>query len=372
MHFQQLDAQESLFYWNDLRAYITRKADDSEIVKKIMERPELCQRIINKINKGNPLELEVECITDVHEHFGIGVLNQLALDEMDHIQSRYLSHKTEEIVDLWLHMLGEMPQLSPTVRKIIAATTNPDTSPATIVKLLETTPILSARIMSLVNSSYISPVHKLSNLQHAIMMLGFDMIRSIALAYEILAISATISKKHYKQSQQLLSHLVEVAVTSRWLLKQVNAPRQEYENAFFAGLLHDVGEFVLLYHIPQSLQEVKIQAEEDEEHPQVYMKDKMGFNAYSITLYLSHQWNLGSEFNEVIDALDGRKRRGSKIESAVFLANALSECDLSYKSIRKKCYDEDWVNLELDPSQLIEGLPELAKEIKAAKIIIET
>lgn len=372
MQFRQLDAQESMFYWNDLKSCLQSDKPDNELLEKILERPELCDHIIKKVNMGNPLDIEAESVEEVFQHFGIKVLKQIALDEMDKLQSRYITNKAEEIVELWMHMLGEMPQLSPTVTKIIAATGDPETSPAEVVKYLETAPILSARIMSLVNSAYIAPVNKLTNLQHAVMMLGFDMIRSIAIAYEILGINASISKKHYMQSQNLLSHLVEVAVASRWLLQQSQASKKEYEKAFLAGLLHDLGEFILLYHIPQSVQEVKIQAEDNDWEYTKFMKEKMGFNGYSITLYLSQQWNLGSEFNHMVDALDGRKRRANNIQSAVFLANALSENEMSYKAMTHRKYAQDWENLGLDPSQLVEGLPELAKEIQAAKIIIET
>lgn len=372
MQFRQLDAQESIFYWNDLKRCLNSERPDGELLDKILERPELCEHIVKKVNLGNPLDVDVDTVEDVQQHFGMKVLKQIALDEMEKLQSRYITNQAEEIVELWMHMLGEMPQLSPTVTKIIAATGDPETNPSEIVKYLETAPILSARIMSLVNSAYIAPVNKLTNLKHAVMMLGFDMIRSIAIAYEILSINASISKKHYMQSQQLLTHLVEVAVGSRWLLQQAQCPKGEYEKAFLAGLLHDLGEFILLYHIPQSVQEVKLQASENDWEYSKYMKEKMGFNGYSITLYLSQHWNLGQEFNEMIDTLDGRKRRNNNIQSAVYLANALSENEMSYKAMTHKRYAEDWANLGLDPSQLIEGLPELAKEIQAAKIIIET
>jgi HD-like signal output (HDOD) protein len=372
MQFRQLDAQESLFYWNDLKSCLDSDKPDNELLEKILERPELCDHIVKKVNMGNPLDIDAQSVEEVHQHFGMKVLKQIALDEMDKLQSRYITNKAEEIVELWIHMLGEMPQLSPTVTKIIVATGDPETSPAEIVKYLETAPILTARIMSMVNSAYIAPVNKLTNLQHAVMMLGFDMIRSIAIAYEILGINASISKRHYMQSQHLLSHLVEVAVASRWLLQQAKCPRKEYEKAFLAGLLHDLGEFILLYHIPQSVQEVKLQSEENDWEYGRYMKEKMGFNGYSITLYLSKKWNLGAEFNDMIDALDGRKRRSDNIQSAVFLANALSENEMSYKAMIHHRFAQDWTRLGLDPSQLVEGLPELAKEIQAAKIIIET
>ena len=372
MHFRQIDAQESLFYWNDLKSCLNNEKNEEIILDKILERPELCTKIAIKVNKGNPLDMYIESVIEVYEHFGIEILKQIALDEMDQLQSRYLDYQAGEMVDLWVHMLGEMPQLSPTVNKIISASSNPETSPAELVKLLETAPILCARIMNLVNSSYISPVNKLTSLQHAVMMLGFDMIKSIALSYEILAINAKISRKHYQQAQKLLTHLVEVAVTSRWLLQQTNATKDDREKAFLAGLLHDIGEFILLYHIPESVQELQHQAEDEDMEYSLYMKDKMGFNSYSITLYVSQKWNLGTEFNELIDCLDGRKRRSNQMESAVFLANALSDNNLSYKAVTSKMFEQDWSNLELDPTQIIEGLPELAKEIQVAKIIIET
>jgi diguanylate cyclase (GGDEF)-like protein/putative nucleotidyltransferase with HDIG domain len=119
-----------------------------------------------------------------------------------------------------------------------------DTAPLEeIAKIVETDPGISIRVLELVNSAFYGLSKKVTSLSDAVVILGIDEIKKLTLG---IAIFEKIFKTgHTKEFDRLMfwRHSLAVAVLSMKIAQRIEYPNPE--EAYTAGLLHDVGKIFL-------------------------------------------------------------------------------------------------------------------------------
>jgi HD-like signal output (HDOD) protein len=109
-----------------------------------------------------------------------------------------------------------------------------------IEKLISQDPVLTAKMMHLVNSAFFSPVDRIKTLRLAIVHLGFDAIKNIAIqicVQDILKINTNINGF---TGETLLAHSVAVRYCTKIILEYLNIDDHE-ELLSTAAILHDIG-----------------------------------------------------------------------------------------------------------------------------------
>ena len=106
-------------------------------------------------------------------------------------------------------------------------------------------PALVADVMRMANSSYYAGLAEVHNLRHAVVRLGTAQLASLALSTGCRRLYGASSPAFEQRLRDLWDHSIRVATGSRWL-----APHSGHgalaDDAFVAGLLHDVGRLLLL------------------------------------------------------------------------------------------------------------------------------
>src|SRR6056297_1035839 len=119
-----------------------------------------------------------------------------------------------------------------------------DTAPLEeVAKIVETDPGISIRVLELVNSAFYGLSRKVTSLSDSVVILGLDEIKKLALG---IAIFEKIFKTgHTKEFNRLMfwRHSLAVAVLSMKIAQKIEYPNPE--EAYTAGLLHDVGKIFL-------------------------------------------------------------------------------------------------------------------------------
>lgn len=101
---------------------------------------------------------------------------------------------------------------------------------------------ISAGILKLANSSFYSRGNKVTSLQNAISLLGFKLIRSMVV---LLTTKSLFELGNYEKFRILVyRHSIVVAIASKTLAKEIGLAHLQ-EEAFIAGLLHDIGKVIL-------------------------------------------------------------------------------------------------------------------------------
>src|SRR6478735_12073244 len=158
-------------------------------------------------------------------------------------------------VDLILQQLEGLPTLPAVALRVLEVTGSEDSSAREVVDLIATDPALTARILHLVHRSDLGVRGEVSSIERAVVMLGFDAVRSAVLAVSVFNTFQHTDPKHpgLFTREEFWKHCVAVACCAELLAdamgKDSGVDRSE---AFVCGLLHDLGKVALDAMLPKS------------------------------------------------------------------------------------------------------------------------
>ncbi len=154
--------------------------------------------------------------------------------------------------------------------------------------LIETDQALSSKILKLVNSAFFGFPSRVSNISHALMILGFNTVRNAAISVSL--IDAMRIKKGVEDFdiKEFLRHAIAVAVAGKYLARK--ARMREPDDAFTAGLLHDIGKLVMIQFLPDLFDIVWKRVREDKITFFDAEKMELPLTHAAIGAHLSHLW----------------------------------------------------------------------------------
>lgn len=234
--------------------------------------------------------------------------------------------------------------------------------------IIEKDPPLSAQILRLANSAFYGFSSKVATLDRAITLLGFSTLKNLACA---VAISKFFAPGQGREVDLpgLWRHCLGTATSARQLIKIV-APGLA-EEAFMAGILHDVGSIIIFNSFPEQalealrvMQEKKISQSEAE-------KEVIGFNHESAGAFLVDKWNFPPRFYRIIRMHHSPPPQvvfaddaENLLLMAVYAGNQLSKVmglGKSLEPVSSGVMPVAWKSLGVDPPKLRE-VKELIKQ----------
>jgi len=149
---------------------------------------------------------------------------------------------TEQQHKIIQRYIDRMPSLSTTVTKVLEICNRPDTSPNDLNRVISLDPVLTGQVLKLINSAYYSLPNQVGSLTRAIIMLGLNTVKNLALSTAILGTLGNEEAFHSLPMDEYWSHCLCVGVTAKLLAAKRRVPREQLEEFFVAGLLHDLGK----------------------------------------------------------------------------------------------------------------------------------
>lgn len=140
------------------------------------------------------------------------------------------------------NFVKKMPPLSTTVSKVLEICSRPDTAPNDLNKVISLDPVLTGQVLKLINSAYYSLMNKVTSLTRAIIMLGLNTVKNLALSTAIIRSVGQTKKSKVLPIKKFWAHSIGVGVTAKLLAAALEIPMGEREEFFVAGLLHDLGK----------------------------------------------------------------------------------------------------------------------------------
>lgn len=117
-------------------------------------------------------------------------------------------------------------------------------SAAAVTNEIARDPALASKILKAANSAYYGFSKQISNLHRAVALLGFTMVRSLALSMGVLNCLPVGSRASGFSPEGLWSHSLAVAMAMRELGERLKLGDEKGYH-FTVGLLHDIGQIVL-------------------------------------------------------------------------------------------------------------------------------
>jgi putative nucleotidyltransferase with HDIG domain len=133
----------------------------------------------------------------------------------------------------------EIPAMPGVALKILSIVNDPNSDIADLENTILADQALSARVLRIANSVFYGVGRNVDTISDAIRIMGLDTIKNLSLA--------VATKNAYKKfgllEQKLWEHSIGVSIAAGLLAREVRFP--DVEEAFMAGLLHDIGKVVM-------------------------------------------------------------------------------------------------------------------------------
>jgi putative nucleotidyltransferase with HDIG domain len=136
-----------------------------------------------------------------------------------------------------------LPVLSSQATRCLDLIRKPDYSVTKVAEVIETDPILAARILRVVNSAAVGARQPVTSIQAAVARLGSRGVYSAVVEATAASVIDSRDKRIARATKGLWQHSIAVAAGARTLATLVGAG--DPEEAYLAGLLHDIGKPVL-------------------------------------------------------------------------------------------------------------------------------
>lgn len=214
----------------------------------------------------------------------------------------------------WVQILNdeEMPVFAHTARNIAAVSGKLDTPVAELSHLILQDSGMTTRVLRMANSVYYNPANKdISTVSLAILILGFDVVRSIALSISM--VDTVLKGLQHEHVVEEMARSLHAAVQAKTIAKIRGI--QEIEEVFIAALLCRLGHMAF-WCFPQGLHK-----QMDAEYciapsEEIAEKKVLGFTLTELTLALNEEWHLSHLLKEFLTT---NKKRDKRSDEAVFV-----------------------------------------------------
>jgi putative nucleotidyltransferase with HDIG domain len=193
-----------------------------------------------------------------------------------------------------------------------------------VVKIIESDQSLASRVLNLANSAYYGFAHQISTIERAVVAVGFDELRLLALSAGLSQVfDPKMAAKGWDGTAAWL-HSLSVS----WFCQKLAAKGKDVApgEALVAGLLHDLGKLVLATYLPEEYAQVVARQAQGESCRQA--EDALGYQHTVAGYWLAKRWDLPEMYIAAIryhhNPLRGREH--ASLVALVALGDLLAHC----------------------------------------------
>jgi len=273
--------------------------------------------------------------------------------------------------------IGNMPSLPTTVAKVLEVCNNPQTSPADINHVISLDPVLVGRVLKLINSAYYGLGQQVTSLVRAIIMLGINTVKNLALSTAVMGNLSANKDFQGLNMEGFWRHSLCVGVAAKIIAKQRGIDTKQTEEYFTAGLLHDIGKIPL--NAVLSKEYMLTVSIADRERIALYKAEEknLGTNHCTTGTMIVNAWKLEGPVGEtIVNHHNHTEYSGSHkdILYTIIAANRFaSQREIGFSGDRytEKTDDELWEALKTGPDVFDGIINTVNDEIEKAKIFLK-
>ena len=217
-----------------------------------------------------------------------------------------------------------LPQLPQVMLKLVQACGNDRADIDELTRIISTDPSLTSKLLQIIGSPYVNLPKGVNNIKTAVVYLGLDTIRNMAISSSAMHFFSLSGKLPEFDIIPFWYHSYKCGIIARKMALENNF--LDPEEFFLAGLLHDIGRLTLMQTFPKQYQDLLKTAVCEQEMTDGEM-DLFGADTPQVSAWLFSRWNLNPLtsdavlfINEPIDKI-GQELGHVK---TVYLANILA------------------------------------------------
>lgn len=197
--------------------------------------------------------------------------------------------------------IEKVPSLPLTALKIVKLANDINSPPKDMLDTIKMDPMITAKVLKLINSSYFGLSQQVTDLRQALVMLGANTVKNIALASALLStMRSTSSFSGGLDQDALWLRSLATACGAKLAAKNAGVPRAQIEEFFLLGLLHDCGRIFCFQMLPQEYMAVLIKAQKEQLPLSDVELSELEMRSPQIGGLLAERWQLPGNIHDAI------------------------------------------------------------------------
>jgi putative nucleotidyltransferase with HDIG domain len=254
--------------------------------------------------------------------------------------------------------IRDLPPLPSIVLDLISSFEREDVDVGLLAEKISRDQALSAKMLRLANSSFYGLPSKVSTVNQAIVVLGFDTARALAVASNVIE-SFEAENAAEIDVAEFWRHSIATALCARGLARHAGLAQ---DHAFIAGLLHDVGRLVLASGFPEHYGQVADYCAREGTTLSESELRVLGVDHQRVGQMLGEAWKFPVPIQRAIGQHHAPDGTGlANLPGLIHAANAVVlalDLGCSEHAAVPRLQDATWTSLRITPEQLQEACRE--------------
>ena len=227
-------------------------------------------------------------------------------------------------VDLVLNSIDHLRPMPSSVTRILKEIDNPYISVSVISQYIGLDQALTALVLQASNTAALGFGQPCITINDAVVRIGFKRLKSILM---VSAAAGPLTRRlsgYRLGAGQLWDHSLRIAIAAEWLAKNLRYP--DPEEAYVAGLLHDIGKLLLDQFVLQDYQKI-VQFVQQYQMPLWQVEEKLiGIDHASVGGLMANRWQFPTKLEDAIRChhAPSLARVNQSLAAIVNLANSVS------------------------------------------------
>jgi putative nucleotidyltransferase with HDIG domain len=183
--------------------------------------------------------------------------------------------------------IDRLPALPQVYAELLAAVARENVAATEIAEILKRDAALATKALQVVNSAFFGVGRPIAKVEDAVIYLGYNTIKQIVLAVEVFQ-NAGVGRRSLIPLEKLQAHAMMTGSLASCLFKD----RETKDDAYVAGLLHDIGKLVLVAKAPERVAEVLAESEREGVPVHVVEARRWGVTHAEVGAHMLGLWGL--------------------------------------------------------------------------------
>lgn len=218
--------------------------------------------------------------------------------------------------------VDSMPAFPKSSQAILALTQDVSCSPKDLVQIIEKDPIVTVKVLRVVNSAYYCLPNPISSIDHAVVFLGFNTIKNLALSISSICMAPSNPMARFDGQRYLMHSLVTAGVAKQLATRLDGADPNE---CYIAGLLHDFGKVVVAQFMPAKFRKALELSLWNSTPLHQALREIVGVDDASIGAMLAQKWRFPISLIDTIRYLHDPSQADTDTMACVYAGNQISK-----------------------------------------------
>jgi putative nucleotidyltransferase with HDIG domain len=221
---------------------------------------------------------------------------------------------------------SEIRSIRNIVWRVIKIINDPESTAMDLKEIIQIDPPLTGKLLQLANSAYYAPQNRICEIQQAMIWVGFDSLKELAMSQKICEVFKGESSVSGFSRTLLWKHCIAVAMLGKMIFRREFG--EKGEEIYAAGLLHDIGIIAMEQFCLNDFKKIIHKTKNDGQEQTAAEKEVLGFDHAEIGQAITDDWDLPQELVQIIGGHhnpETNPQEVSRIGSTLYVADYICQ-----------------------------------------------